>query len=332
MCREVNGQAVCACVESYIGSPPNCRPECIQSIDCAPSQACINQKCQNPCPGSCGVNAICNVINHNAICSCPPRFTGSPFTHCFGKNNRSIISIYLYYYSYLLVCVHKQKRFISVQAVEEQTPTNPCTPSPCGPNSICKPNGNSYVCSCQPSFEGSPPQCRRECTTSDDCPSDKTCMNFKCKDPCPGSCGINTVCTVRLHSPMCSCQDGYSGDAFTSCFPKREKEPLDPCNPTPCGSNARCKMFKNGAAACICEIGYFGNPYEACRPECVINADCPFNKACLKNKCEDPCPGVCGASATCEVINHVPSCNCAPGYTGNPYAYCHIIINKPGMY
>jgi hypothetical protein len=85
ICRDINNQAICACLESYIGNPPNCRPECIQSTDCPPSQACINRKCQDPCPGSCGNNAVCNVYNHNPICSCPPKYTGSPFTHCYGK-------------------------------------------------------------------------------------------------------------------------------------------------------------------------------------------------------------------------------------------------------
>lgn len=214
----------------------------------------------------------------------------------------------------------------------EEPPTNPCVPNPCGPNSICNlsQDGKSPTCTCQPSFEGSPPQCRRECTASDECPSNKACINFKCKDPCPGSCGSNTQCAVRLHSPMCSCIDGYTGDPFTSCHPTPQYvEPTDPCNPTPCGPNARCKVSRNGAAACVCEEDYFGNPYESCRPECVINNDCSYNKACLRNKCADPCPGVCGATATCQVINHVPSCSCATGYTGNPYAYCHIIINVP---
>lgn len=225
--------------------------------------------------------------------------------------------------------------FFSVQPVQEQEPSNPCVPSPCGPNSICNPtpNGESYVCSCEPTFEGSPPHCRRECTTSDECPSNRACINYKCKDPCPGSCGTNTQCNVRLHSPMCSCDEGYTGDPFTACYLiPQAVEKLDPCNPTPCGANAQCKVSRNNAAACICEPGYFGNPYESCRPECVVNTDCPYNKACLRNKCEDPCPGVCGSTALCQVINHVPSCNCAPGYTGNPYTFCHIIINEPSKF
>lgn len=64
-----------------------------------------------------------------------------------------------------------------------------------------------------------------------------------------------------------------------------------PCEPSPCGLNAECSE-SNGAGACRCIDTYLGNPYEGCRPECVINTDCPPQLACTQNKCKDPCPGV----------------------------------------
>lgn len=81
-CREINGLAVCSCVQGYIGSPPTCQPECVQNSDCSQTEACFNQKCQDPCPGVCGVNAKCTVVNHNPICNCPRRYSGDPFTRC----------------------------------------------------------------------------------------------------------------------------------------------------------------------------------------------------------------------------------------------------------
>lgn len=81
-CRQINGQAVCSCLPGFIGSPPICRPECVTSSECPLNQACINQKCSNPCSGSCGIEALCQVVNHNPVCSCPARFTGDPFTRC----------------------------------------------------------------------------------------------------------------------------------------------------------------------------------------------------------------------------------------------------------
>jgi hypothetical protein len=81
-CREINHQGVCSCVPGYIGSPPTCRPECVTSSECGQNEACSNQKCIDPCPGTCGVGAKCTVVNHNPICSCPHRMTGDPFLRC----------------------------------------------------------------------------------------------------------------------------------------------------------------------------------------------------------------------------------------------------------
>lgn len=102
--------------------------------------------------------------------------------------------------------------------------------------------------------------------------------------------------------------------------PVRE-ESRNPCNPSPCGSNAVCKE-RNGAGSCTCLPDYFGDPYSGCRPECVTNSDCPRVRACVNNKCADPCPGVCGIDAECYVVNHSPSCACRPGYTGDPFTQC----------
>lgn len=81
-CREISGQAVCSCAPGFIGSPPTCRPECVTSSECLLNQACANQKCIDPCPGTCGIGALCQVINHNPICSCPNKYSGDPFTRC----------------------------------------------------------------------------------------------------------------------------------------------------------------------------------------------------------------------------------------------------------
>jgi hypothetical protein len=66
-----------------VGSPPNCRPECVVNSECARNRACINQNCSDPCRNSCGLNANCKVINHSPICFCNDGFTGDPFTQCF---------------------------------------------------------------------------------------------------------------------------------------------------------------------------------------------------------------------------------------------------------
>lgn len=96
---------------------------------------------------------------------------------------------------------------------------NPCYPTPCGPNSQCRENNGVAICSCLPNFIGTAPACRPECVISSECPSDKACIQQKCKDPCPGVCGSNAECRVNNHSPICYCRRGYTGNPFTICNP-----------------------------------------------------------------------------------------------------------------
>lgn len=222
---------------------------------------------------------------------------------------------------------------------------NPCQPSPCGPNSQCREVNGQAVCSCLPNYIGSPPGCRPECVVSSECPLNKACVNQKCTDPCPGTCGLNARCDVKNHSPICSCQRDYTGNPFTRCYPIPRKKYLhhynfymtrnvlapptpaiqhivtDPCVPSPCGPYSQCRDI-GGSPSCSCLSNYIGSPPN-CRPECIINSECTSNKACIREKCRDPCPGSCGTNARCNVINHIPICNCPDSYTGDPFSACY---------
>lgn len=105
-----------------------------------------------------------------------------------------------------------------------------------------------------------------------------------------------------------------------------QAEPGDPCNPSPCGPNSQCKQV-NGQGVCSCLPNYIGSP-PGCRPECVVSSECPQNRACLNQKCVDPCPGPCGLNTRCEVINHSPICSCRQGFTGDPFSRCFTIPRK----
>ena len=107
-----------------------------------------------------------------------------------------------------------------------------------------------------------------------------------------------------------------------------QQKPIYPCVPTPCGSNTICRE-QNGVAACSCIEGYIGDPYLGCRPECILNTDCPWDKACWNNKCKDPCNGACGQNAECSVAHHSPYCICKVGFTGNPLVFCNKIVHAP---
>jgi hypothetical protein len=95
----------------------------------------------------------------------------------------------------------------------------------------------------------------------------------------------------------------------------------NPCVPSPCGPYSQCRDI-GGSPSCSCLSNYFGSPPN-CRPECVVNSDCPSNLACMRERCRDPCPGSCGAQAQCSVINHTPMCTCPSGYIGDPFTSCY---------
>lgn len=300
-CQDIGGTPSCSCLDNYIGQPPNCRPECVINPDCPSTKACINNKCQDPCVGSCGLNAECRVISHTASCTCLAGYTGNAFIQC----------------------------------VQQEEPVlNPCEPSPCGPNAICHQKNGAGACSCIDEYQGNPYEgCRPECIFNSDCASNKACVRNKCQDPCPGVCGTYAECFVVNHIPTCNCLVGYVGEPFSGCklqppvIHDLGKEKTNPCVPSPCGLNSQCKTV-NDLAVCSCLQDYQGSPPN-CRPECVVNSECPSNQACHKFKCADPCRGTCGLGAKCEVINHNPICSCPHGQTGDPFARCY---PQPGDY
>lgn len=77
------------------GAPPQCRPECTINQDCPSNRACFNQKCADPCVGSCGFNAICNVQNHQPICNCFDGYEGDPYSGCNVKQCEYLDLVYL---------------------------------------------------------------------------------------------------------------------------------------------------------------------------------------------------------------------------------------------
>ena len=114
--------------------------------------------------------------------------------------------------------------------------------------------------------------------------------------------------------------------SFTFIIATERSPPESPCLQSPCGPNAECRE-RNGAASCSCLPGFEGDPYDqrGCRRECELNSDCAQALACIRFKCVDPCPGTCGTGAQCSVVNHIPTCICPPGFTGDPFFQCRPI-------
>ena len=107
--------------------------------------------------------------------------------------------------------------------------------------------------------------------------------------------------------------------------------PQDPCQPSPCGPNSQCQVSADGSPSCTCVAGYVGAP-PGCRPECIINSECASHLACINQKCQDPCPGSCGAIAECHVVVHIPNCVCPSGFTGDPFTLCIVAQRKLDSY
>lgn len=105
-------------------------------------------------------------------------------------------------------------RFKFFSATEPPQPLDPCYPSPCGVNAQCQ----DGKCSCPSEYLGDPyVECRPECISNNECPINLACIRNKCKDPCPGTCGQDAVCSVYNHIPVCSCPERMSGNPFIAC-------------------------------------------------------------------------------------------------------------------
>lgn len=354
VCRVQGDQAVCECVSDYHGNPfTGCRPECVSNNECSRNTACINNKCKDPCIGTCGTEALCSVFNHIPTCSCPEGTTGDAFKYC------EIIRRY-----------------------EPPVEKDPCYPSPCKTGAVCRRSGStSAICECIPGYNGNPYErgCYPECTINSDCPLSKACSNYKCVDPCLGQvCGYNAKCSAINHAPICSCPEKMFGDPFVECKPEPKK--VDPCYPSPCSRNGVCRVINgiascqypecvqnedcstskacfnqkcgdpcfaacginalcnvvNHKAVCSCPRGFIGSPFTQCskvadplpKPECTFDSECTFDKACVNQKCVNPCtasPGICGVNSECHVNTHRAICICRNGYTGNAQSACYEI-------
>lgn len=358
-CQVTNDSPSCSCLPEFLGSPPNCRPECTSNSECPNNLACINRKCQDPCPNSCAPNAQCRVVSHTPTCVCPPGYSGDPFTYCSLSIGKAFFDeLHWKLQTKLLLILISTFHLFRFCVAPNPTPVNPCVPSPCGANAECKVQQNAGSCACLLDYIGNPYEgCRPECTRNTDCPSNLACIGQKCKNPCPGTCGQNAECYVQNHSPVCVCFDRYSGDPFRNCqpippprkknastnpkatntkqifankkfdiFTESDLSVLSPCRLTQCGPYSQCREV-NGQAVCSCLPEYTGVP-PLCKPECTTNSECPLNRACINQKCVDPCINRCGEQAVCRVVNHSPICTCKDKLTGDPFSRCYFLERK----
>lgn len=85
------GQCVCPIEHGYVLTPAGeCiqQPKnagCVSDADCALNRACdaTSGRCEDPCRTKvCGINALCNATNHQAVCQCVTGYAGDAEVQC----------------------------------------------------------------------------------------------------------------------------------------------------------------------------------------------------------------------------------------------------------
>lgn len=293
-CRVVNHGAQCNCPANFLGNPlvactqpirkcdglcpcdesGYCTKKCSTDNDCACGESCFERKCRAKCNKNqaCAQGQLCNrgvcIPGCRSNSDCP--------------NEES--------------CVNRKC-------------ANPCGRGVCGKNALCKSSDHRAVCLCPDGYRGEPKvACTSyECTTDEDCESNKLCdKNGACRNPCleQGVCGTNAQCRIVNRRAQCSCPPNYIGNPQVECRVSK----LDECLRNPCGENSRCRDIPGGFE-CSCAPGCIGDAYKGC-------------------VCEDLCRNKpCGVNAGCKVINNTPQCYCPSVYpVGDPHIECKLIL------
>ena len=349
-CRVIDaGQqrtVLCECPIGYTGSAyEECKiidddkPDCKYDADCPIFEACIDEKCRDPCADNpCGVNAECRAITHHAICSCPSGYKGDGLDTCSPLECQKDSDC-----SDNSVCLNSR----CVEA---------CLLSrPCGSSAQCIASDHSTECKCLSGYTGDPYVfCTAVgCTSDNSCPSSHACLNGKCVDSCKinNPCDRTQTCEIVNHRPLCSCPKGHSlqsgvclpvvaapkpecsldvncGDS-EGCIEGRCE---DLCEKNPCGHQATCTV-KDGhhhkIVKCECGPGMIGNPMKECihipsaQSGCISERDCPPYETCIDGHCADPCKrSPCASGALCRTVSHRAICSCPSGFHGDPYRLC----------
>lgn len=346
-CHVYGNRAECRCMSGYRGNPyDRCIViGCRSNNDCPSDKQCINAQCISPCiyDNPCSPKAECRVQNYMALCRCPPGYVGNPYIDCRHEVQPEC---------------RKDGDCPSHLACLSNKCENPCTAlEPCRRPSECQVVGSlpvrTMICICPSGYISSgsgtcqPTTPVKEiggCVSDSDCPTDKSCDKGICRDPC--NCGINSECRIKDHRPVCTCKQGYDGNPEIQCSKigcrsddecsgqhscvNRQCVPVCSADGSSCGRQANC-YGSNHRAVCECAPGFMGNPKISCvLLGCRSDSDCPSNKACVNNKCDDPCVGAepCGPASECKVFNHKVNCVCPPDYVMDPIAGCKKEVKK----
>lgn len=343
----MDGGFTCICGNGLVGDPfkNGCRKpgDCFANLDCPSSAVCFNNTCRNPCEitGTCGLNAECIPVDHEAICKCPIRSKKDDKNNCIP-----------------IECIE------SNDCVEEKTClnstcTDPCKlPNICGEKAHCMASNHIGICTCEAGTTGDPHSrclplqycaddiqcpsaykcsngiCSSQCTNERECLSDQLCIQGICTPTCKSNstCPEHQFCKNNLCTLEQRCTTNVDCEHKEKCLPNifGQKDCVNACEGVLCGRNAECSS-ENHSTSCHCRNGFKGDPNDdklGCQQiECEKNEDCSNDKLCDQYMCKIAClvHNPCGKNTLCSAENHKQTCYCQPGYTGNPHLGCHLV-------
>lgn len=300
VCINTAGSFDCRCKPGHTGNPfTMCSPveknvcenprrcQCGKKVQCPPGFTCERGTCKDQCARiNCGPRAACD----SGKCVCPAGYTGNPKDLRSGcvpdgqcDNDAD--------------CQSKEICFQFGKGVRKCV--DACSKLQCGPNALCVSNDHRSTCICASGYNGNPGDltlgCQKEIKLIEGCKDDSECSEGKicaptetgirsCVNPCSAvACGVNEVCKPNEHNnPICHCKEGFLWNPVTSTC---EKPSVPDCTKDDeCHQVAACRQDELGILKCT--------------PVCA-EFTCPANSVCVSS-------------------NHRGSCQCLPGYTGNP--------------
>lgn len=340
-CYAFGSKAECRCLSGFRGNPHDrCYVVgCQSNSDCPSDRQCINSQCISPCiyDNPCSTRAECRVNNHIAMCKCPEGMIGNPYIECRTLPGPE--------------CTVDGDCPARMACLSNKC-QNPCTVlEPCTRPSECEVVPSlpvrTMICVCPSGYVSSgsgtckpttPIATIGGCITDDDCGPNTACINSICRNPC--NCGPNAECRIKNHKPVCTCKQGYEGNPDIECIQIGcrhdtdcsgqhacvNRQCLPVCSPDgqSCGNEAKCYGI-NHRAVCECPPGLMGNPNVACvLVGCRADSECPTNRACINNKCENPCviSNPCDSPMECKVYNYKAECSCPIGFNGDMAVGC----------
>jgi hypothetical protein len=204
---------ICVCPDGHITTPggtcgkiPVISDLCLSDDDCPDDKACVNSVCRDPC--DCGPNSACRVVDHKPVCSCVDGFAGTPELGCFTVGCETNAN-----------CpgTHACKNNICAEICSLH--------NPCAAFAECRPFEHNPICTCPPGTTGNPGVACSPigCQQDGDCPSEKSCENGRCVDPCEFAdpCAQDAECKVINNQVACQCPPGYEGDPVVGCTPSK---------------------------------------------------------------------------------------------------------------